>query len=424
MARAAGGTRQRLKPGLAIEWSRSRNIGRRCVRREKSWEIRPDAECRRGMRGPDTNSTPMQSAGEECGDRTPTTQYGVSGDGRPVHGAPDRPSSSLLSPLASSPEFRIPLLHPASGRNSASYAASRINRPMKRAILFLLCPLLLGAQSSRTKIVMLGTGTPIPDPDRMGPSVAVIVDSVPYIFDAGTGIVRRAAAAQRAGVPGLRMPNLQRVFLTHLHSDHTLGLADLLFTPWIQGRSVPLEVYGPPGTQRLVNGILDGNDEDIRERLASSGGPSANGWRANVHEIAEGVVYKDARVTIRAFAVPHSGWKYAFGYRIETPDRTIVISGDTRPSPAIAAACNGCDVLIHEVYSDSGFASIPAVRQKYHAQSHTSATQLGTIATNARPKLLILTHLLFFGASEDRLMAEVRSTFRGNVVLARDLQLF
>src|ERR1035437_7351659 len=321
----------------------------------------------------------MQNAGEECGDRTPTTQYGVSGDGRPVHGAPDRPSSSLLSPLASSPEFRIPLLHPASGRNSASYAASRINRPMKRAILFLRCPLLLGAQSSRTKIVMLGTGTPIPDPDRMGPSVAVIVDSVPYIFDAGTGIVRR---------------------------------------------TVPLEVYGPPGTQRLVNGILDGNDEDIRERLASSGGPSANGWRANVHEIAEGVVYKDARVTIRAFAVPHSGWKYAFGYRIETPDRTIVISGDTRPSPAIAAACNGCDVLIHEVYSDSGFASIPAVRQKYHAQSHTSATQLGTIATNARPKLLILTHLLFFGASEDRLMAEVRSTFRGNVVLARDLQLF
>jgi ribonuclease Z len=295
---------------------------------------------------------------------------------------------------------------------------------MKRAILILLSPFLLAAQSSRTTIVMLGTGTPIPDPDRMGPSVAIIVDSVPYIFDAGTGIVRRAVAAQRAGVPGLRMPNLQRVFLTHLHSDHTLGLADLLFTPWIQGRTVPLEVYGPPGTQRLVNGILDGNDEDIRERLAASGGPPANGWKANVHEIAEGVVYNDARVTIRAFAVPHSGWKYAFGYRIETPDRTIVISGDARPSPAIAAACNGCDVLIHEVYSDSGFASIPALRQKYHAQSHTAATQLGAIATSARPKLLILTHLLFFGASEERMLAEVRSKFSGNVVLARDLQLF
>jgi ribonuclease BN (tRNA processing enzyme) len=295
---------------------------------------------------------------------------------------------------------------------------------MKRALLILLTPLVLAGQPSRTTIVMLGTGTPIPDPDRMGPSVAVIVDSVPYIFDAGTGVVRRAVAAQRAGVPGLTMPALQRVFLTHLHSDHTLGLADLLFTPWIQGRAVPLEVYGPAGTQRLVNGIIDGNDEDIRERLASSGGPSANGWKANVHEIADGVVFKDARVTIRAFAVPHSKWKQAFGYRIETPDRTIVISGDTRQSAAIAAACHGCDVLIHEVYSDSGFASVPAARQTYHAQAHTSATQLGAIATSAKPRLLILTHLLFFGASADRLLAEVRSTFSGDVVLARDLQRF
>ena len=295
---------------------------------------------------------------------------------------------------------------------------------MKRLAILFLAPLLLSAQSSRTKIVMLGTGTPIPDPDRMGPSVAVIVDSVSYLFDAGTGVVRRAAAAARTGIAGLRMPALQRVFLTHLHSDHTLGLADVLFTPWIQGRTAPLELYGPPGTQRLITGVLDGNDEDIHERLASSGGPSANGWKANVHEIAAGVVYHDARVTIRAFEVPHSEWKYAFGYRIETPDRTIVISGDTRQSPAIVAACNGCDVLIHEVYSDSGFTSVPPLRQKYHAQAHTSATQLGAIATQARPKLLILTHLLFFGASEERLLAEVRSTFSGNVVLARDLQVF
>lgn len=296
---------------------------------------------------------------------------------------------------------------------------------MPRALLaLLLAPLLLSAQPSRTKIVMLGTGTPIPDPDRMGPSLAIIVDSVPYIFDAGTGVVRRAVAAQRAGAPGLTMPALQHVFLTHLHSDHTLGLADLIFTPWIQGRAVPLEIYGPPGTQRLVNGIIDGNDEDIRERLASSGGPSPNGWKPNVHEVTAGIVYKDARVTVRAFAVPHSAWKYAFGYRVDTPDRSIVISGDTRESPAIAAACNGCDVLIHEVYSDAGFAKVPAIRQAYHAQAHTSATQLGAIATAARPKLLILTHLLFFGATPEQLLSEVRSTFAGNVVLARDLQVF
>ncbi len=294
---------------------------------------------------------------------------------------------------------------------------------MKRLALVLLTPLLLHAQS-RTTIVTLGTGSPIPDPDRMGASTAIIVDSVPYIFDAGTGVVRRIAGASRNNVKGLEIRSLARVFLTHLHSDHTLGLADLMFTPWIQGRPVPLEIFGPPGTQRLVNGIIDGNDDDIKERTASSGGPKAALVNPNVHEIAEGIVYKDSRVTIRAFAVPHSGWKYAFGYRIDTPDRSIVISGDTRSSSAIATACNGCDVLIHEVYSDSGFTTMPPLRQIYHAQSHTSATQLGAIATQAKAKLLILTHILFFGVSEEKVLAEVRSTFSGKVVLARDLQVF
>jgi ribonuclease Z len=293
-------------------------------------------------------------------------------------------------------------------------------------------PLTLAAQSGRTQIVMLGTGTPIPDPDRSGPGVAIVVDSVVYLFDAGTGVVRRASAAGRAGVAGFSArgpagqptPRFDRVFLTHLHSDHTLGLADVIFTPWIQGRAMPLDVYGPPGTQRLVNGILDGNAEDIAERVASSGGPSADGWRAKVHEIAEGVVFKDDRVTVRAFAVPHGGWKYAFGYRVETPDRTIVISGDERNNPNIAAQCRGCDVLIHEVYSDAGFATLAPVRAAYHAQAHTSATQLGDIATAAKPGLLVLYHQLFFGSTDEKLLSEVQSHFKGRVVSAHDLQVF
>ena len=236
------------------------------------------------------------------------------------------------------------------------------------------------SQSSRTQIVMLGTGTPIPDPDRSGPGVAIVVDSVAYLFDAGSGVVRRAAAAGRKGVKafaprtpnGQPSPRFDRVFLTHLHSDHTLGLADVIFTPWIQGRVAPLDIYGPPGTTRLVNGILDGNAEDIAERTHASGGPSANGWKAVVHEIAEGVVFHDERITVTAFQVPHADWKYAFGYRIQTPDRVIVLSGDARANPAIAQQCRGCDVLIHEVYSDSGFATLPALRQAYHAHAHTS----------------------------------------------------
>jgi ribonuclease BN (tRNA processing enzyme) len=301
-------------------------------------------------------------------------------------------------------------------------------------VLSALPALALG--QSRTQVVMLGTGTPIPDPDRSGPGVAIIVDSVAYLFDAGAGVVRRASAAGRNGIAafaprgagtqasGQPSPRFDRVFLTHLHSDHTLGLADVIFTPWIQGRSAPLDVYGPAGTKRLVAGILDGNAEDIAERLSASGGPSAEGWKVVVHEIEEGTVFKDSRVSVRAFGVAHAGWKYAYGYRIETPDRVIVLSGDSRATARIADECRGCDVLIHEVYSDAGFAMVPPIRQAYHAQAHTSATQLGDIATRAHPGVLILYHQLFFGASDDTLLREIRSRFSGRVVSAHDLDVY
>ena len=309
------------------------------------------------------------------------------------------------------------LCSPAAIRGALLVAASTLSTSTLTAPV-------LDAQTARTTVVLLGTGTPVPDPDRSGPGVAIVVDSVAYLFDAGAGIVRRATAAARDGIAALTSPRLTHVFLTHLHSDHTMGLNDVMFTPWIQGRRAPLELYGPVGTQRLVNGIVAGYADDIKERLAASGGPSANGYGAVVHEIAEGDVYNDAHITVRAFSVPHSAWKNAFGYRITTPDRTIVISGDARANPAIARECNGCDILIHEVYSDAGFTTIPPLRQIYHAQAHTSATQLGAIATAAKPKQLILYHQLYFSATDDQLLAEVRSTFKGNVVSGKDLQKY
>jgi ribonuclease BN (tRNA processing enzyme) len=109
---------------------------------------------------------------------------------------------------------------------------------------------------------------------------------------------------------------------------------------------------------------------------------------------------------------------------VQTPDRTIVLSGDTRPTDAVEKQCNACDALIYEVYSNAGFAKLPAIRQKYHAHAHTSATEVGDIATRAKPKLLILYHQLFFGSSDETLLAEVRSHFSGRVVSAKDLDVF
>lgn len=310
-------------------------------------------------------------------------------------------------------------------RSALTASARTIVCGVATAISLLLSPAAHAQKPSRTSVIMLGSGTPIPDPMRFGPAVAIVVDSTAYLFDAGSGVVRRAAAASaKFNLPALRAPQLSLLFLTHLHSDHTLGVNDFIFTPWIQGHRLPADIYGPQGTQRLVHGILDGNAEDIEERVKSAGGPTAEGYKAKVHEIQEGEVYRDARVTIRAFSVPHSEWKHAFGYRIQTPDRVIVISGDARSTPAIARECNGCDILIHEVYSNSGFATIPAARQPYHAQAHTSATELGEIATAAKPGKLILYHQLYFGATDAKLVAEVRSKFKGVVISAKDLERY
>jgi ribonuclease Z len=136
------------------------------------------------------------------------------------------------------------------------------------------------------------------------------------------------------------------------------------------------------------------------------------------------VVYRDSNVTVRAFSVPHGSWKYAFAYRFDADGRSIVVSGDTRPSRSIVDACNGCDVLVHEVYSKEGFDRLPAADRKYHSNFHTSAIELGDLAARARPKLLVLSHVLFFGESAEEIVSEVRSRFAGNVVMGVDLGVY
>ncbi len=158
------------------------------------------------------------------------------------------------------------------------------------------------AASPVTQVVMLGTGTPNADPDRSGPAVAVIVNGQSYLVDCGPGIVRRAAAASRQGVPGLEMPKLRMLFLTHLHSDHTLGLPDLIFTPWVLGRTEHLVVYGPRGTSDMTKNILAAWKKDIEVRTEGLEHGNRTGYLVDVHEIEPGVIYKDENVTVTAIA--------------------------------------------------------------------------------------------------------------------------
>ena len=218
--------------------------------------------------------------------------------------------------------------------------------------------------AEKTHVVMLGTGTPGPDPARSGPATAIVANETAYLVDAGTGIVRRAAAARDKGVKALEPTNLRIAFLTHLHADHTLGLPDLMITPWIMGRKEPLGLYGPEGTQEMVNHILAAYAMDREIRTEGLEHSNNTGWRVNVHEIKPGVVFKDDNVTVTAFAVRH-GNVNAYGYRFATHDRTIVLSGDTSPTDALAENCHGCDILISEAYTKASLDLVPAEWQKF-----------------------------------------------------------
>jgi ribonuclease Z len=268
-----------------------------------------------------------------------------------------------------------------------------------------------------TRVILLGTGTPNPEPDRMGPAVAVVSGERVYLVDCGPGVVRRAAQA------GIAMTQLTRLFITHLHSDHTTGYPDLILTPPNSDRAAPLEVWGPPGLRAMTSSILKAWKQDLYTRLHGSQPHVAAGYQVNAHEIKPGEVYRDDAVRVIAFAVRHGEWPHAYGYRFEAKDRTIVISGDTSYSEALIAAARGCDILVHEVYSQRGWEHRTPDWRKYHAAHHTSGPDLGRIAAQVRPRKLVLYHLLPMGESPDQVLSEVRQNWQGEVIYGKDLDV-
>ena len=281
--------------------------------------------------------------------------------------------------------------------------------------------------SEITKVVILGSGTPNADPERSGPSVAIVVNDTSYLVDFGPGVVRRATAMSPTyggTIEALEAKNLRYAFLTHLHSDHSAGLPDLILTPWVLEREQPLELYGPDGVKEMAHHVLKAYDADIRYRLHGLEPANADGWRVNAHTVTEGLVFEDDNVTVEAFRVRHGTWPNAYGYRFTTPDRVIVVSGDAAPGSAIELQAKSADILVHEVYSVEGFNRRDEFWQNYHSTNHTSAYEVGDIAAKAKPGLLVLYHVLYWGASEETILKEVREKYEGDVVLAHDLDVF
>jgi ribonuclease BN (tRNA processing enzyme) len=276
------------------------------------------------------------------------------------------------------------------------------------------------ATAPPTEVILLGTGTPYPDPASSGPATAVVVGGRMFLFDAGPGVMRRLKAAN------LPINGPEALFITHLHSDHTLGYADLILTSWVMRRRAPFPVFGPRGLRMMTHHLLAAYAEDIGIRTNGLEHEVAGGYRVNVREIRSGVVYERDGVRVTAIAVLHGAWKNAFAYRIDTPDHSIVISGDTRPSEALVKAARGVDILIHEVYSASHL--VPEDRPggkdwpRYCREYHTSDVELGKLAARIQPKLLVLDHIIRMGASDEELLSGVRTGgYRGQVVIGKDL---
>ncbi len=281
-----------------------------------------------------------------------------------------------------------------------------------------------GAETPQSQIVMLGTGTPLAESNRSGPSVAVIVANTAYLVDFGPSVVRQASAAWKLGVPALEPWRLRFAFATHLHSDHTTGLADLALAPWTLGRDNNLELFGPPGIAAMAEHIISAYEEDIRIRSGPLSFRPRAGSGINAHEIEPGIVLTTPHLTVEAFPVNHGSWKHAYGYRFDTPDRSIVISGDTRPSESLVAKATGCDVLIHEAYLTRTFNTLDSGLRDYHSAAHTSGDDLGKLAARIKPGLLIVYHTLLFGGTEEELLREIQRGFDGQVVVANDLDIF
>ena len=270
------------------------------------------------------------------------------------------------------------------------------------------------------RAILLGTGAPPPNPKRRGPSTLVTLGgSTHFLVDAGSGV-----GVQMVQV-GLRPYDWPPVFITHHHSDHVVDLGHLLITRWIVGQNTPFEVYGPAGTRRQMDKLLDYMQWDIEVRRGHMIDREPPAVR--VTEIEEGKILDRDGMQISAFLVEHDPVKPAFGYRFDGEGRSLVISGDTRPCENLMKWSHGVDTLIHECCemartSWTPGCGWPTVEEKIRdlASYHTQPDEIGRVAEGARPKRLVMTHLMP-GSEPGELKGAAEKYFRGPVVVGDDL---
>jgi ribonuclease BN (tRNA processing enzyme) len=301
-----------------------------------------------------------------------------------------------------------------------------IARPM-RSILMMLGLLALPSAPVVEKLVLLGTaGGPTPKRTRAAPAQAIVVGDAVYVVDCGNGVGRQMVLA------GLPLRGLRHVFVTHHHSDHVADLVTLPLLAWAAGLDAEVTLHGPAPLRRSVEAGLQAMAFDVDTRVRDEGRRPLRDL-VRVHEMrGEGLVHRDAQVTVRAVRVEHPPIREAYAYRFDIADWSVVFSGDTAPSAGLVALARGADVLVHEVLLQDAAEISKWVGEptghplvQHIVRSHTSFRDLGRIARDAGVGKLVLSHYVPGDAVVDReaVLSEIRKTFAGVVVFGEDLQV-
>ncbi len=273
------------------------------------------------------------------------------------------------------------------------------------------------APAQDLKVTLLGTGSPAPIMDRFGPSILVEAGKQKLLFDCGRG------AAQRIQQNKIPFAEVDALFLTHLHSDHVVGIPDLWLTGWVQGRTIPLRVWGPAGTREMMAHLEQAYQFDIHIRRDVDEKLSSQGAVVLAKDIEQGVVYENGGIKVTAFVVDHGPVKPALGYRVDFGGHSVVFSGDTRYSENLIRFSEGADVLIHEVMDPDAFRlknpSVSPERVQTILAHHTTPEQAGTVFSRVKPKLAVYSHIVPPGASE--LIPLTRKTYSGPLEVGEDL---
>jgi ribonuclease Z len=268
------------------------------------------------------------------------------------------------------------------------------------------------------RVTLLGTGTPRPVMDRFGPSILVEAGDEKLVFDAGRGAMQRLLQLD------VQYTDITGVLLTHLHSDHTVGLPDLWLTGWlISRRATPTPLWGPTGTTRMARALESAYAFDRDIRVRDDKVPAAGG-HLDAHDIGERLVFDRNGVKVTSFLVDHGMVRPALGYRVDAGGRSVVLSGDTRYSPNLIAHAKGVDLLIHEV----GGASAQELQRSALSRSiiahHTPPEKAALVFNEVRPKLAVFSHIVMRGAPVSEAMRITRLTYSGPLELGEDLMRF